>query len=212
MNRKDARRTTRSNQIRKGSVTWRPLQIPLVASVTLTTGLRFKGTIFAPEESRRSWTFCCIWVTSRPLSPMIFSREFTTQKGQVSVYLEVPRLVESELTVKATNNWFFWSSLLDHKLDMRVLPSKVFYMVIDISAEIGRRGPSITVFEYELSYLGNEGHMSISRFWDKCSTVNDWSSWRQPLESGHWDKVILRADGCGGGERVGHWNGNRRPG
>ena len=59
----------------------RPLQIPLADSEELTTAFLFKGTIFAPDESSRSWTFCSIWVNSKPLSPTTLSRPFTESGG-----------------------------------------------------------------------------------------------------------------------------------
>lgn len=63
-----------------GLSAWSPLQMPLGDSVVLSTGLRLRGFIFAPDESSNSWTFCWMPVTSRPLRGMTLSRLLTGRR------------------------------------------------------------------------------------------------------------------------------------
>lgn len=61
-----------------GESTCIPLHIPLADSDMLSTvRAPFSGFIFAPDESRRSWTFLSMPVTSSLLSGMTLSRPLT---------------------------------------------------------------------------------------------------------------------------------------
>ena len=64
-------------QILNVSCTCSPDQIPLAASVVLSTVLLLRGLILAPELSKTNWTFCWTPVTSKPFNGTTFSRLFT---------------------------------------------------------------------------------------------------------------------------------------
>lgn len=55
--------------------------MPLADSVVLSTVRRLSGRIFAPDESRRSWTLLWMAVTSNDFRGMTLSLSLTVSKG-----------------------------------------------------------------------------------------------------------------------------------
>jgi len=96
----------------------RPLQMPLAASVVLSTGF-FKCFIFAPEESSSNLTLLCIVVTSKPFNDITLSRLFT-KRGTFSCMHQTQIVVRH--TIETTNDWFPLHSLSNHNFYVRILP------------------------------------------------------------------------------------------
>ena len=66
--------------------------MPLAASVVLSTVRRLSGRIFAPDESRRSWTFLWMAVTSSDFRGMTLSLLLTISKGQERSEMEIEEI------------------------------------------------------------------------------------------------------------------------
>lgn len=66
--------------------------MPLAASVVLSTVRRLRGRIFAPDESRRSWTFLWMAVTSNDFRGMTLSLLLTVRKGQERSEMEIEEM------------------------------------------------------------------------------------------------------------------------
>ena len=66
--------------------------MPLADSVVLSTVRRLSGHIFAPDESRRSWTFLWMAVTSKDFRGMTLSLLLTVSKGQERSEMEIEEI------------------------------------------------------------------------------------------------------------------------